>query len=198
MTTQTSHLNLTKLDLPLETEQEKWLKEIIRDIPDFPKPGIVFKDLTTLLQDGTALKFVLDSLANHSKKCKPDVIAGIEARGFILAPAIAQSLGIGFVPIRKPKKLPCKVESVSYELEYGTDSLEIHTDALAHGKRVVIIDDLLATGGTAKAAYDLITKIGGTVAGMGFITELGFLDGRKKLLDAAGKNTDVFALINFS
>lgn len=197
MTSQTSNLNLAKLDLPLEAEQEKWLKSTIRDVPDFPKPGIVFKDLTTLLQDATALKFVLETLANHSKKCKPDVIVGIEARGFILAPAVALALGVGFVPIRKPKKLPCKVERVEYALEYGTDTLEVHADALSHGKRVVIIDDLLATGGTAKAAFDLITKIGGTVAGMGFITELSFLDGRKLLQDAAGKDTDVFSLIKF-
>ncbi len=197
MTSQTSNLNLTKLDLPLDAELDKWLKSTIRDVADFPKPGIVFKDLTTLLQDATALKFVLDSLANHCKKLKPDVIVGIEARGFILAPAIAQALGVGFVPIRKPKKLPCKVERIEYELEYGTDCLEVHADALAHGKRVVIIDDLLATGGTAKAAFELITKIGGTVAGMGFITELTFLDGRKKLQEAGGKDTDIFSMIKF-
>lgn len=197
MTSQTSNLNLAKLDLPLDAEQDKWLKSTIRDVPDFPKEGIVFKDLTTLLQDATALKFVLETLSNHSKKCKPDVIVGIEARGFILAPAVALALGVGFVPIRKPKKLPCKVERIEYALEYGTDTLEVHADALSHGKRVVIIDDLLATGGTAKAAYDLITKIGGTVAGMGFITELAFLEGRKILQDAAGKDTDVFALIQF-
>lgn len=179
--------------LPLQNEKVEWLKANIRDIPDFPKPGIVFKDLTTLLQNGEAFQFVIDAMAEHCAKHEPNMIAGIEARGFILAPAIAYRLGVGFVPIRKPKKLPYKVESVDYELEYGTDSVEVHIDAVAHGHRVVLIDDLLATGGTAGAANELLSKIGAHVVGIGFISELTFLNGRNKL----PKDIDVFSLISY-
>jgi adenine phosphoribosyltransferase len=183
----------TELKLPLKPESEKWLKGFIRDINDFPKPGIVFKDLTPLLKDGDAFSYVLNALAEHSRALKPDVIAGIEARGFIIAPAIAQMLGVGFVPIRKPGKLPYKVEKVTYDLEYGTDTIEIHVDALEKGQRVVLIDDLLATGGTACGAQQLLTKIGGKVVGAGFLVELAFLDGRRKL----GADVDVFPLLTY-
>lgn len=182
------------LTLPLSKENEQWLKGKIRDIPDFPKPGIVFKDLTTLLQDAEAFSYVIDVMTEKCRALKPDLMVGIEARGFILAPAIAYKLGIGFVPIRKPKKLPYQVESVTYDLEYGTDSIEIHIDAVTGGHRVVLIDDLLATGGTAAAAHQLLTKLGATVSGIGFIIELGFLDGKSKL----PKDADVFSLINYT
>ncbi|MCA9805919.1 MAG: adenine phosphoribosyltransferase [Cyanobacteria bacterium HKST-UBA02] len=190
---QTEKLEKKELALPLNSERDAWLKSKIRDIQDFPKPGIVFKDLTTLLKDAEALQFSIASLADRTASLKPDVVAGIEARGFILAPAVASLIGAGFVPIRKPKKLPYKVEKVSYDLEYGTDSLEIHVDAVEKGQRVVIIDDLLATGGTAQAAHQLLEKIGGNIVGMGFVVELGFLDGRKKLPG----DCDIFSLIKY-
>lgn len=179
--------------LPLTDEKVEWLKATIRDIPDFPQPGIVFKDLTTLLQNAEAFSFVIDALTSHCAKFEPNMIAGIEARGFILAPAVAYKLGIGFVPIRKPRKLPYKVESVSYDLEYGKDAVEVHVDAVAKGHRVVLIDDLLATGGTAGAAHELLTKIGANVVSIGFISELSFLNGRNKL----PKDVDVFSLISY-
>ncbi|HEY9784560.1 MAG TPA: adenine phosphoribosyltransferase [Candidatus Obscuribacterales bacterium] len=179
--------------LPLSAEKIEWLKSNIRDIPDFPKPGIIFKDLTTLLQNGQAFSYVIDVMAEHCKSFEPNMIAGIEARGFILAPAIAYRLGVGFVPIRKPKKLPYRVERVSYDLEYGSDAVEVHVDAVAHGHRVVLIDDLLATGGTAGAAYQLLTKIGAHVVSIGFVSELSFLNGRTKL----PKEIDVFSLISY-
>jgi adenine phosphoribosyltransferase len=183
----------TELNLPLSQEKEDWLKSKIRDIPDFPKPGIVFKDVTTLMKDAEAFHFTLQALAQHAAKLNADVIAGIEARGFILAPAVADILGKGFVPIRKPGKLPYKVERVDYALEYGTDTIEIHVDAIDKGQRVVLIDDLLATGGTAQGASELIAKVGGELVGIGFVIELGFLDGRTKL----HKDADVFSLINY-
>lgn len=170
-----------------------WLKSKIRDIPDFPKKGIIFKDLTTLLNDHEAFNFVVEVLTEKAKQLKPDYIAGIEARGFILAPAIAHKLGIGFIPIRKPGKLPHHVEKVSYDLEYGSNTLEIHIDAAEKGKRVLIIDDLLATGGTANAACQLIERIGAKVAGMGFLVELDFLSGRKIL----PQGVETFSLINY-
>jgi len=186
-------LQETELELPLSQEKSDWLKSRIRDIPDFPKPGIVFKDITTLMKDGEAFHFTLHALAQRAAKLNPDVIAGIEARGFILAPAIADILGKGFVPIRKPGKLPYKVERVSYALEYGTDTIEMHVDAIDKGQRVVLIDDLLATGGTADGASQLVKKVGGELVGIGFVVELGFLNGRSKLATDA----DVFSLVNF-
>lgn len=194
MTTQTDKHSKTELELPLSKEKEDWLKSTIRDIPDFPKPGIIFKDVTTLMKNGEAFHFTLHSLAQRVAKLNPDVIVGIEARGFMLAPAIADILGKGFVPIRKPGKLPYKVERVDYALEYGTDTIEIHVDAIEKGQRVVLIDDLLATGGTAQGAAQLIEKVGGELVGIGFVIELGFLDGRSKL----AKGADIFSLINYT
>jgi len=181
------------MTLPLSKENETWLKSKIRDIPDFPKPGIIFKDLTTLFSDAKAFAFVLDTMTECCRQFKPDVIAGIEARGFILAPTIAYRLGVGFVPIRKPGKLPYRVEKLQYELEYGFDTIEIHADAVGHGHKVVLIDDLLATGGTAAASCRLLTSLGAEVVGVGFAVELGFLPGREKLADK-----DVFSLINYT
>ena len=158
-----------------------YLKSLIREVPDFPKPGILFYDITTLLKDRDGFKGVIDGLKDHYRNTGVDLVIGIEARGFIFAPALAYALGAGFVPIRKPKKLPSERVSVSYDLEYGTDSLEIHKDALDPGHRVLIVDDLLATGGTAAAATRLIEQCGGKVAGVGVVVELTFLNGRKKL-----------------
>ena len=157
------------------------IKSKIRDVADFPREGIVFKDITTVLRDHEAFKHSIDLLAKHFEKQKIDYIAGIEARGFIFGSALAYKLGIGFIPIRKPGKLPSKTERISYDLEYGKDSLEIHTDAVEPGKRVLIVDDLLATGGTAEAAIKLVKKIGGIIIGIAFVVELEFLNGRKKL-----------------
>jgi adenine phosphoribosyltransferase len=168
------------------------LKKMIREVPDFPKPGILFYDITTLLKDKSGLKSVIDSLRDHYQGKKIDTVLGIEARGFIFAPAIAYALGTGFVPVRKPKKLPAEVVSVEYQLEYGFDSLEIHKDAIERGQNVLIIDDVLATGGTACAVTKLVEKLGGHVAGLGFVIELEFLKGRNKL---AGY--DVFSLVSY-
>ena len=159
------------------------LKKLIREVPDWPKPGILFYDVTTLVGDAGGLRAVVESLAERYHDAKIDVVAGIEARGFILAPAVALRLGTGFVPIRKPKKLPWKTSRVTYDLEYGTDTLEIHQDAVSKGQRVLLVDDLLATGGTAAAAAQLIRQLGGEVAAAAFIVELTFLSGRKKLGD---------------
>ena len=168
------------------------LKALIREVPDFPKAGINFYDITTLLKDRRGFHDVIDGLKNHYKNEGVDRVIGIEARGFIFAPALAYALGAGFVPVRKPKKLPSDREAVSYALEYGTDSLEIHKDAIEPGGRVLIVDDLLATGGTAAATTRLVEKVGGKVAGMGFVVELTFLNGRSKL---AGY--DVFSLLQY-
>jgi adenine phosphoribosyltransferase len=168
------------------------LKKLIREVPDFPKPGILFYDITTLLKDQCGFRAVIDGLKDHYKDARPDTILGIEARGFIFAPALAYALGTGFVPIRKPKKLPAESVTVSYDLEYGSDSLEMHKDALDGGRRVLIVDDLLATGGTAAAAARMVANLGGSVAGIGFVIELAFLQGRKKL---AG--FDVFSLLQY-
>jgi adenine phosphoribosyltransferase len=168
------------------------LKKLIREVPDFPKPGILFYDITTLLKDKCGFRAVIDGLKEHYKDARPDTILGIEARGFIFAPALAYALGTGFVPIRKPKKLPAEAVTVSYELEYGSDSLEMHKDALDGGHRVLIVDDLLATGGTAAAAARMVENVGGTVAGIGFVIELAFLHGRKKL-----EGFDVFSLLQY-
>ena len=163
--------------------QANLIKEKIRDVKDFPREGIVFKDITTVLRDPEAFKHAVELLAEHYKKQKIDYIAGIEARGFIFGSAMAYKMGVGFIPIRKPGKLPSKTERVSYQLEYGQDSLEIHTDAVEPGKRVLIVDDLLATGGTAEAAIKLVKKIGGVIVGIAFVVELEFLKGRDKLPD---------------
>src|SRR5262245_61300517 len=148
------------------------LKKLIREVPDYPKPGILFYDLTTLLKDKQGFHTLIDRLCEHYKGDAIDVVAGIEARGFIFAPALAYRLGAGFVPVRKPKKLPAKTASISYSLEYGTDTLEIHEDAIRNGDRVIICDDLLATGGTAAATVKLVQQLGGTVDGAAFAVAL--------------------------
>ena len=157
------------------------LKQLIREVPDFPKPGINFYDITTLLKDAAGFKQVIDSFKSEYEGKGIGLIVGIEARGYFFAPALAYVLGVGFVPVRKPKKLPAPVEYVEYALEYGTDRLEIHKDAIQPGERVLIIDDVLATGGTAAAVASLVEKLGGTVVGLGFVLELDFLHGREKL-----------------
>jgi adenine phosphoribosyltransferase len=168
------------------------LKALIREIPDFPKPGILFYDITTLLKDQTGLRGVIDGLKEHYRDTRVDLVIGIEARGFIFAPALAYALGAGFVPVRKPKKLPAECVTVTYQLEYGSDSLQMHKDAVEPGSRVLIVDDLLATGGTAAAAARMVRGVGGEVAGLAFVVELTFLKGRGKL---AGY--DVFSLLQY-
>ena len=157
------------------------LKALIREVPDFPKPGINFYDITTLLKDPDGLRLTVDALAAEYEGEQVDTVIGVEARGFIFAPALAYHLHSGFVPVRKPRKLPAECASISYDLEYGQDTLEIHRDAVGNGHRVLIADDLLATGGTAKAVIDLVESLGGTVAGLVFVVELEFLPGRAKL-----------------
>ena len=168
------------------------LKKTIRDIPDFPKPGIIFKDITTMLGDPDALRYCVDKMSEYAKSCVAEVVVAAESRGFIFGMPIAYKLGIPFVPIRKPGKLPSKTYKATYDLEYGTDSLEIHQDAFAGGKKVLIVDDLLATGGTTGAMVELVKKIGGNVCGVAYVIELTFLDGRKKL-----PGLDVFSLITY-
>ncbi|HKS66228.1 MAG TPA: adenine phosphoribosyltransferase [Candidatus Acidoferrales bacterium] len=168
------------------------LKTLIREVPDYPKPGILFYDLTTLLKDKQGFRTLISKLCEHYNGKKIDLVAGVEARGFIFAPALAYALGAGFVPVRKPKKLPSKTASVSYALEYGTDSLEMHVDAVRSGQVVLLSDDLLATGGTAAAAATLIKQLGGEVAGAAFAVELTFLNGRSKL-----PGIDVFSLLQY-
>jgi adenine phosphoribosyltransferase len=157
------------------------LKALVREVPDFPKPGILFYDITTLLKDPVGLHGAVDSLAEHYVGQVIDRVVGIEARGFIFAPMVAYRLNAGFVPVRKPKKLPAETARVQYSLEYGKDSLEVHRDAITQGQHVLIIDDLLATGGTAAAVAQLVESLGGIVAGMGFLIELEFLKGKEKL-----------------
>ncbi len=168
------------------------LKSLIREIPDFPRPGILFYDITTLLKDTAGFRSTIDALSDHYRGVDIDVVLGIEARGFIFAPALAYALRAGFVPVRKPKKLPAERATISYELEYGQDSLEIHKDAIQPGTRVLIVDDLLATGGTARATAQLVETIGGKVVGVGIVIELTFLEGRKKL-----SGYDVFSLMQY-
>ena len=156
------------------------LKDMIRTVPDFPKPGIQFYDITTLLKNPYGLRTTIDRLVEFIDDPNIDVVVGMEARGFIFAPALAYRLKAGFVPVRKPKKLPAATESITYSLEYGTDTLEIHKDAINKGDRVIIADDLLATGGTARAVIDLVERLGGVVAGLAFVVELTFLNGRER------------------
>ncbi|MEO0409457.1 MAG: adenine phosphoribosyltransferase [Cyanobacteria bacterium P01_A01_bin.135] len=157
------------------------LKALIRDIPDFPKPGILFRDITTLLNHPEGLRYTIDSLAAAFADRPVDYVVGMESRGFIFGVPVACQLERGFVPVRKPGKLPAEVHSAQYELEYGTDQLEIHRDALTPGSQVLVVDDLMATGGTAKATADLITKAGCSVTGFAFVIELMDLGGRSKL-----------------
>jgi adenine phosphoribosyltransferase len=168
------------------------LKRMIREVPDFPKKGILFYDITTLLKDKSGFKKVIDALTDQIRPLKPDSVLGIEARGFIFAPALAYNLGAGFVPVRKPKKLPAETERISYELEYGMDTLEVHKDAIKPGMRVVIADDLLATGGTALASVRLVEKLGGKVAAVSFLIELEALKGRDRL-----NGYDVVSLLKY-
>src|SRR4051812_14450954 len=158
-----------------------WLKDHIRDIPDFPKPGVVFKDITPLLADVDAFRFAVDAIADHFAGNEVDKVLGVEARGFIVAAPVAYRFGAGFVPVRKAGKLPWEIEKEEYELEYGTDLLEIHRDAVGAGERVLVIDDVLATGGTAAATVRLAEKLGAQVTGLGFVIELAFLHGRDRL-----------------
>jgi len=157
------------------------LKATIREVPDWPKKGILFYDITTLLKKGPAFTEVIDGLIAPYKDKKVDLVLGVEARGFIFAPSVAFVLGAGFVPVRKPGKLPAATHKVTYDLEYGSDCLEIHQDAIQPGQRVLIVDDLIATGGTAKAVAQMVQKMGGTVVGLAFVVELEFLNGRQKL-----------------
>jgi adenine phosphoribosyltransferase len=168
------------------------LKKLIREVPDFPKAGILFYDITTLLKDKHGFSGVIDGLKNQYTGVGVDIVLGIEARGFIFAPALAYALGAGFVPVRKPKKLPSAIASVTYDLEYGSDTLEIHKDAIFPGCRVLIVDDLLATGGTARATTQLVESLGGAVAGVAFVVELTFLGGRDKL-----NGYEVFSLLQY-
>jgi adenine phosphoribosyltransferase len=168
------------------------LKKLIREVPDWPKPGILFYDLTTLLKDKKGFGTLIERLCEHYANKHVDVVAGVEARGFIFAPALAVRLGAGFVPVRKPKKLPWKTAKVTYALEYGSDTLEIHEDAVQPGQKVLVCDDLLATGGTAAATVELVRKLKGDVVGTCFAVELSFLNGRLKL-----PGLDVFSLIQY-
>ncbi len=158
-----------------------WPESLIRDIPDFPTPGILFKDITPLLDDAEAFRWAADEMADRFSDTQADRVVGVEARGFILGAAVAYRLGLGFVPVRKPGKLPYNTRAVDYQLEYGTASLEAHTDALSPGQRALIVDDVLATGGTAAAAVELVSSAGAAVAGVAFLIELGFLSGREKI-----------------
>ena len=156
------------------------LRKLIREVPDFPKPGINFYDITTLLLDPNGLEQTIDALTEQCRGMEIDTVIGVESRGFIFATPVAYQLGAGFIPVRKPKKLPAECVSVSYQLEYGTDTLEMHKDAVGQGHSVLIIDDLLATGGTAKAVVDLVESVGGRVVALLFVVELDFLKGRDK------------------
>ncbi|MBZ5645836.1 MAG: adenine phosphoribosyltransferase [Acidobacteriia bacterium] len=168
------------------------LKTLIREVPDFPIPGILFYDITTLLKDKKGFATLIDALSEHYIDKEVDLVLGMEARGFIFGPAVAYRLNAGFVPVRKPKKLPAEVARVEYALEYGKNTLEIHKDAVRNGQRVIIVDDLLATGGTAAATIELAQSLGAEIAGLGFVVELDFLKGRAKL---AGH--DVFSLLHY-
>lgn len=168
------------------------LKTLIREVPDFPKPGINFYDITTLMKDGAGLRRVFNALHERYKGQDIGAVIGIEARGYFFAPAVAYALGVGFIPVRKPGKLPAKTVTVEYALEYGTDKLEMHADAVEVGQRILIIDDVLATGGTATAVAQLVERQGGKVAGLGFVIELDFLAGREKL-----GGYDIFSLLHY-
>jgi adenine phosphoribosyltransferase len=168
------------------------LKALVRDVPDFPQPGIVFKDITPLLADEIAFSSVIDLIVVHFGRGNVDKVVGIEARGFILASPVAYHFGAGFVPVRKKDKLPWETESEEYELEYGTATLEVHRDGVDPGERVLIVDDVLATGGTARATARLVERIGGKVVGIAFLIELGFLKGRQQV-----DGYDLFTLISY-
>jgi adenine phosphoribosyltransferase len=177
--------------MPHEANHD-WLKEYIRDIPDFPKEGIVFKDITPLLADKKAFAYVIDAIAHYFDRDEVDKVLGIEARGFMVAAPLAYRFTAGLIPVRKKGKLPWQVQSEEYELEYGTDLLEMHSDAVIPGERILIVDDVLATGGTASATASLTERCGGKVAGIATIMELSFLGGRKRLEDY-----EYYSLISF-
>jgi adenine phosphoribosyltransferase len=168
------------------------LKKLIREVPDFPKKGILFYDITTLLKDKLGFATLIDALSEHYLKQDIDLVLGMEARGFIFGPAVAYRLNAGFVPVRKPGKLPAATQRLEYQLEYGSNVLEIHKDAIQKGQRVIIVDDLLATGGTAAATVALAKTLGARVCGLGFVVELDFLQGREKL-----QGCDVFSLLHY-
>ncbi len=180
-------------DLNVQKEIEE-LRSLIRDVPDFPKPGIIFKDITPLLHKPWALQKVVDFIGNRYVGAGVDIVAGIESRGFILASALAYKIGAGLAIIRKPGKLPYKTISATYTLEYGEDKIEVHEDAIQKGMKVVLIDDVLATGGTMNAAIDLVEKLGGNIVSVDFLLELTFLGGRKKIQD---RGYPIFSLIKF-
>ncbi len=169
------------------------LKKLIREVPDFPKKGILFYDITTLLKDKLGFATLIDAFSEHYLKQDIDLVLGMEARGFIFGPAVAYRLNAGFVPVRKPGKLPAATQRLEYELEYGSNTLEIHKDAIQKGQRVIIVDDLLATGGTAAATVALAKTLGADVRGLGFVVELDFLKGREKL-----PGYDVFSLLRYA
>lgn len=169
------------------------LASLIRDVPDFPVPGILFKDITTLLRNAAALREVITLLADRYTDAQVDIVAAIESRGFIFGAPLAVRLGAGFVPVRKPGKLPAQAISESYMLEYGTNTLEMHVDAIQPGQRVLVVDDLLATGGSARAAINLVERLGGQVVGLAFVVELDFLNGRQKLT-----GYPVYSLVHYS
>jgi adenine phosphoribosyltransferase len=177
---------------PKAALDQQSLKRLIREVPDFPKPGILFYDITTLLKDKKGFATLIDQLSEHYLDKDVSLVLGIEARGFIFGPALAYRLNAGFVPIRKPRKLPAEVVRWTYELEYGADTLEIHKDAVQPGQKIIIVDDLLATGGTARACVELVKSLGGEIAGLGFVVELTFLNGRKKF-----EGYDVFSLLQY-
>ena len=168
------------------------LRACIRNVPDFPKKGIVFRDITTLLQDKAAFHGAIEVFCEKYRSMKLDKIVGIESRGFIFGAVLADRLRAGFVPVRKPRKLPAATIREEYRLEYGTDAVEMHTDSIMHGERVLIVDDLIATGGTALAACKLVTRLGGAIIGLAFLIELSFLKGREKL-----KGYDVFSVLTY-
>ncbi len=176
--------------MPADTTD--FLKSLVRTVPDFPKPGILFYDITTLLKDRRGLAALIDGLAAHYLAEDVDLVLGVEARGFIFGPALAYRLNAGFVPVRKPKKLPAEVVRASYDLEYGSDTLELHKDAIEPGQRVLLVDYLLATGGTMQATLQLVEQLGGKIAGLAFAVELDFLKGRDRF-----PGQEVFSLLHY-
>jgi len=184
---------MSKLTTKTSKYDPALIRSLVRDIPDFPKKGIIFKDITPILQSAESLRMICDELTSKFKGEKIDQVVGIESRGFIFSPVIAYQLQAGFVPVRKKGKLPAPCETMSYDLEYGTDHLQIHKDAIHKGQRVIIVDDLLATGGTAEAVVKLVQKLGGVVVGLAFVIELEFLKGRSKLSDFP-----LYSLISYS
>ena len=178
--------------MPSKTANCDGLKNLIREVTDFPKKGILFYDITTLLKDKLGFATLIDALSENYIGKEIDLVLGMEARGFIFGPALSYRLNAGFVPVRKPGKLPAETVKISYELEYGSNALEIHKDAIVKGQRVLIVDDLLATGGTAAATAELVRSLGGEIAGLAFVVELDFLKGRERLA-----NYDVFSLLHY-